>query len=604
MARCYPTRDQLGRLRVPLTQGEAYLLEGLLQHLDDSFEIFVQPFLNGDRPDFVVVRRNFGVLVLEVKDWELRNYRNPSGALSAWILVQNGAIIASPLAQAQKYKKNFYDLHVDLLFERNVRDRRAFSVVQPAVYFHNASTREVTHFCGRVPYMHLIGRDAVNTDGLSQLCSMAGLCNQSRIFDEQLYQSFRRFLVPPEHTTEIGQPINYTVRQSELIESRLGARQKVRGVAGCGKTKVLAARAVNAYRRTGNTVLILTFNITLRNYIHDRINEVRLPFPWSGFEITNYHQFISTQANNHNIHYDDILVAANDEDLFAPVAHEITRYDAILVDEVQDYEYVWLKVLLKYFLCQDGEFVVFGDEKQNVYGRSMGEDRFPRVPSTPGRWNELKKSFRLDSVSLRIAKEFQKHFFNGRYVIDDDAEPRQEDLFATDPGAIRYISAIGFSGSELYDIVREESLTFNIHPNDLVILTPTFDTLREIEYGFRTVAHERTTHGGETKEEYNRLREEHRAEHEFYIAIEGIRRGRKLHFWGNAGTSKFSTIHSFKGWEAHTLILVIADTDGVASSGGLDELIYVALTRAQKNLVIIDTVSDRYQSLFEALSQG
>lgn len=603
MARCYPAIDQLAQLRVPLTQGEAYLLEGLLQHLDDSYEIFVQPFLNGDRPDFVVMRRNFGVLVLEVKDWELRHYRNASGALSPWILIQNGATIASPLEQAQRYKKKFYDLHIGLLFERNIRDRRTFSIVQPAVYFHNASTREVSHFCGPVPYMHLIGRDAVTGEGLNQLCSMAGLRNQSHFFDEQFYQSFRRFLVPPEHTAEMGQPINYTARQLALIESRLGVHQKVRGVAGCGKTKVLAARAVNAYRRTGNTVLILTFNITLRNYIHDRINEVRLPFPWSGFEITNYHQFISTQANNHNIHYEDLLIAASNENLFAPVTRQISRYDAILVDEVQDYEYVWLKILLKHFLSRDGEFVVFGDEKQNVYGRSMGEDRFPRVPSVPGRWNELKTSFRLDSVSLLIAKEFQKRFFDGRYVIDDDAEPRQEDLFATDPGTIRYLSAIGFSGSELYEIARKETLSLNVHPNDLVILTPTVHTLRDIEYGFRTVARERTTLAGETKEEYERLREEHRTEGEFRTALEGIRRGRKLHFWGNAGTSKFSTIHSFKGWEAHTLILVIADTDGVASSGGLDELIYVALTRAQKNLVIIDTVSERYQSLFEALSQ-
>lgn len=603
MAYCYPQREQLDGLRVPLKEGEEYLLSALVQHLDDSYEIFVQPFLNGDRPDFVIMRRNFGIVVIEVNDWELRHYQNPNRALSPWILKQNGATIASPLEQAQKYKKNFYDLHVDLLFERNVRDRRTFSIVQPAVYFHNASTREVSHFCGRVPYMHLVGRDDVNGEGLNKLFSRAGLHSKSYHLDDQLYKSFRRFLVPPEHTAEIGQPINYTPRQLALTESRLAAHQKVRGVAGCGKTKVLARRAVNAYRRTGNTVLILTFNITLRNYIHDRLSEVRLPFPWSGFEITNYHQFVSTQANNHNILYDDLLNAASDENLFAPVTHQINRYDAILVDEVQDYEYVWLIILLKYFLSQDGEFVVFGDEKQNVYGRSMGEDRFPRVPTVPGRWNELKTSFRLDSVSLRIAKGFQRQFFDGRYVIDDDAEPRQDDSFATDPGTIRYLSAIGFSGSELYEIAREQALSLNVHPNDIVILTPTFDVLRDIEYGFRTVAHEQTTHAGETKEEYERLREEHKSDGKFRTALEGIRRGRKLHFWGNAGTLKFSTIHSFKGWEAHSLILVIADTDGVASSGGLDELIYVALTRAQKNLIIIDTVSERYKSLFESMSQ-
>lgn len=601
MAICYPTINEIENFRVRLRGGKEFLLQQLRHFLDDSYEIFVQPFLNGDRPDFVIIRRGFGVLIIEVKDWNLNAYRNIEGGLSPWLLKDNTRI-SSPLAQVQSYKNNFYKLHINLLFEKKIQNISHFSIVQPAVYFHEATQQLVNNYCHGIQYMHLLGRDSVINNGIGDLPPIANLTRRSMLFDDDLYNSFYLFLRPPDHMPDVGKEITYTPRQEELTRSEEGKHQKIKGIAGCGKTQVLARRAVNAYARTNSTVLILTFNITLRNYIHDKVSEVRLNFPWSGFEITNYHQFVRTQANNYNIHYDDLLVAANDETLFTPVINGIKRYEAIFVDEVQDYEYVWLTILIKYFLQETGEFVVFGDEKQNIYGRKMGEDKFPRVPSVPGRWNELNKSFRLDSATLQVAKKFQHKFFYGRYALDEQAEPRQGDLFET-PGIIKYRIAIGYSGMNLYNIVREEALFINVHPNNLVVLAPTFKTLRDIEYGFRIVAHERTTHAGETQEEYAKLRQQHINEYEFNRALDEIRHGRKLHFWGNAGTTKFSTIHSFKGWEAHTLILVIADTDGIEARTKLDELIYVAITRVRQNLVVIDTVGTRYRHFFEGLSQ-
>ena len=46
MALCFPPQDQINQFRVSLTEGEAYLLRCLQDNLDDSFEVFVQPFLN------------------------------------------------------------------------------------------------------------------------------------------------------------------------------------------------------------------------------------------------------------------------------------------------------------------------------------------------------------------------------------------------------------------------------------------------------------------------------------------------------------------------------------------------------------------------------
>ena len=51
MAKCFPA--DVARLK--LEPGEPELLSFLMENLGDEYEIYVQPFLCGDRPDFVIV---------------------------------------------------------------------------------------------------------------------------------------------------------------------------------------------------------------------------------------------------------------------------------------------------------------------------------------------------------------------------------------------------------------------------------------------------------------------------------------------------------------------------------------------------------------------
>jgi predicted transposase YbfD/YdcC len=608
MALCFPSLEEIGRFRVPLEPGERCLLDFLLLHLDDNYEIYAQPFLNGDRPDIVIVRPDAGALVIEVKDWHLSHYRNSQGGLASWELQENSARVRSPLAQVETYKQNLYELHIDQLFERNIRDKRYFSIVQTAVYFHNESTENAQSFCFGARYTHILGHNALNAKDFDALLQKTRLNRPSFLFDSDLCRSFKRFLKPPEHTPDMGKDIQYTKRQQDLITSQANSRQKVRGVAGCGKTKVLAGRAVSAYGRTKEQVLILTFNITLRNYIHDRLNEVRAPFPWSGFEITNYHQFVKSQANNYELEYSDLLVAADQENFFASVKDRIRRYRTILIDEVQDYKTEWLRSLTNYFLADDGELVVFGDEKQNVYGRDMGNDRFPVIPSIPGRWNELNESFRMGTATFQIAQEFQNVYFKDLYELDRDVKMMQGDIFEKPAQFQYYVKQ--HDSRQIFQLIRNEILTLDIHPNDLVVLAPTHETIRALEYNFRHVSHERTSHAGETEEEYTSLVQQHNLENvehpendpKFKRELEHIRRGRKLHFWANAGTIKFSTIYSFKGWEAHTLILIISNVHSIEEQGSLNELTYTALTRASKNLIVVDC-GGLYHNFFNRIAE-
>jgi hypothetical protein len=594
MAICFPSLEQVSNYRVPLTAGEKYFLEALCLYLDDSYEIYIQPFLNGDRPDFLIMRKNYGVFIVEVKDWNLDHYGFSDDPCHSWFLVKDKTKIKSPLAQAQSYKENLYNIHLNELFERNIKNKKNFSIVQVGVYFHNSTASKIKEFLRQPKFIQLLGIDDLNEVDIANI-----LKRSNNFFDDELYSKFRRFFNPPNHNPDEGEEIKYTPKQMDLVQSKGNYRQKIRGIAGCGKTKVLAGRAVNAYARTGKTVLILTFNITIRNYIHDCISKVRLPFPWSGFEITHYHQFVKTQANNYGLICDE--KSFDDEIFFNSVEESINRYSVILVDEVQDYKHEWLRVLIKNFLEEDGEFVVFGDEKQNIYARPLGDDRFPIIPSISGRWNELNTSFRLKDEIFRISQLFQKKYFAGRYQLDIDIELYQQDLLEYSLGGkmIYKNFTINFNSTEAVGMLVRCVEKLKIHPNDLVVVSLTYDVLRDFEYKYRMITRERTTISGETMEEYVEITKRYNNQEDIKLELENVRRGRKIHFWGNAGTAKFSTIHSFKGWEADTLVLILDDLDKVRSQGGyLDELIYVALTRARKNLIIFDFVGGEYKEFF------
>lgn len=74
MAKFFPIYEEILRLRVKPEVGELFLLDFLKSHLDDSFEVFFNPFLNGDRPDIIIMKENQGVLIIEVKDYILESY--------------------------------------------------------------------------------------------------------------------------------------------------------------------------------------------------------------------------------------------------------------------------------------------------------------------------------------------------------------------------------------------------------------------------------------------------------------------------------------------------------------------------------------------------
>ncbi|MFP5272177.1 UvrD-helicase domain-containing protein [Coleofasciculus sp.] len=617
MAQLFPSEANISKLKVKPTKGERCLLDCLKETLDDRFEIYYQPFLNGDQPDIIIMRKNYRVMIVEVKDWDLSSYYIDSK--KQWKLKQNNSILKSPIAQVKTYKNNLFDLHIENLLERKIENDKFYGIVSCAVYFHKEDKNSLSIFLANGfesekdrEFIKVFGRDSLNPEKLRIILSDAQLYQRSSLFDEQIYNSFRRYLQPPFHTIEQGIEINLTARQKKLTLSEPRPRRKIKGVAGSGKTLILARRAVNSHKRTGDKVLILTYNITLKNYIHDRISEVREEFSWNSFYINNYHDFINAELNNVGIKID---VPENFEtwsspdktqyfeenyysnkNLFEGIKQKLRKYNAILIDELQDYKEEWQTIIMKFFLAEDGEYVVFGDVKQNIYKRALDEYKDYKAVGMPGAWNVLNESFRLSTKVAHIAEKFQETFFQEKYKIDKVKIIKNNNN--NKPEVFDYLDYMkNTSLNIVVDNIYNKINKYNIHPNDICFLSFTIQTVREIDYFIRNDKHEKTKVMFESKEIYDKIMSDKAKYTISKIEIKEIGENKKANFWINSGTVKLSTIHSFKGWEINTLVLIIEDyTED--SDDSMDELIYTGITRCRQNLIVVNLGNSKYHNFF------
>jgi hypothetical protein len=120
-----PPLPALQSLRTPLTPGERRVLDFFRRHLPPGWEIYVQPHLNGLRPDFVLLHPHAGIAVFEVKDWNLDAMRyfvsDRGGSLALWCEDRNGQQFRqreNPVEKVLRYNKEKMTLYFPRLGTR------------------------------------------------------------------------------------------------------------------------------------------------------------------------------------------------------------------------------------------------------------------------------------------------------------------------------------------------------------------------------------------------------------------------------------------------------------------------------------------------------
>jgi hypothetical protein len=636
MAEIYPPFENINRLKVKPTAGELFLLKYLVDNLPADYEVYFQPFLNGDMPDIVVLRKNAGVIIIEVKDWNFNSYYIDSE--NKWYSVtSNNHSIKSPFQQVFGYKSNMFNLHINGLAEKNVMDKHFYNIIKPFVYFHFASEEELKKIYIKAELELKTNRDDLNQKyrnkvienssynksmdywshkakqinrdkGLSLYGNkitklLTSLTSSQDLFTDEIYKEFKRYLKPPFHVASQGKDIIYDKKQTRLIKSGSGF-QKIKGIAGSGKTTILAKRAVNAHKRHDEHVLILTYNKTLRNFIKDKISEVREDFSWGMFAITNYHSFITQILNECSFEisppenkkakaeYFDKLYS--DENLFDDHIDKIKKkYQTILIDEVQDYQSAWIKIIKKYFLLPDGEMVLFGDDSQNIYKRNVSKKK-PAIVQGFGSWERLSKSYRskLDSPIISMTQKFQQDFLAEKYDMDlVELTPTQGVL-----PSFCILDSYSFSDMEdvkkIFKIIIHYIKEYVIHSNDVCIVSTNLPILRKLDMTIRSEMNEKTQTTFEEEEIFIKLEKKHyNDKSQLYAELENIRSSKKFSFYLNSGLIKLSTVHSFKGLESSTVIYLLMKDDE-------EEMAYTGITRAKNNLIVFLQNGNKYDVFF------
>lgn len=576
-----------------------------------TYDVFFRPSICTDVPDIVLANLSHGIILL--------------------IVCEDIDNLDICYRRIENIKSFLFSTHLKSIKIDSVLNKTVYNSVKTAIYFPKSSKSEVEEQITNVnEKLNSNRRKAIAKD---QKCDETDVKIEDKDYFEYIlqiypaddlsqklnsirangfksdyYNELLSIITGHWHSYKDGdQNFRLSDRQKEFVRSD-SKRLRVKGVAGCGKTQVVANRAVEQHLRTGDKVLILTFNISLIQYVRMRINQVPADFSTTMFEITNYHRFFKSMANRYA---DGALLSDYDNaDFFYPYANKITKYKTIIIDEAQDFKTEWFDSIIKYFLDPDGSISVFGDGEQNIYERKMeAETNMPTIPTFTGRWNEMSERVSMRIINPQIAT-LSSHF--AIEFMDRNAQPLSSQSvfsFEDDYCHIKYWN-VGSEkkGLELCKNINWIIQTYKLSTSDVVVMGESINILRDITCSYTNLTNMQSMINFETFEQYDELQKQKQDNVAYFERdLEDIRRAAKTHFTTDCKAIKFSTIHSFKGWESKNVILLLQPEmkddekfEGyyIKAKENTPALIYTAITRARNNLFIINLGNKRYDSFF------
>jgi Nuclease-related domain/AAA domain len=572
----HPSKAELAQRRV-LNAGETKVLDSLDRALHWGWEIYAQPHLNGLRPDFVLLHPDGRAVAIEVKDWTFDTWsiqwrtRPDSAPIPVGRLGERRLTQRNPLEQVLNYRS-------EIAKHYSVAPDGRPGPVDVALVFPFARREAIID--SLAPALEHRRSNSVALLGAEELADLDQLetmvCSSSTSGPSEAVAHLREWLVGPSEVIAT-EPVPLTPRQRELITSRTsGGYRRVRGAAGSGKSLVLAARAAHLARE-GKDVLVVSFNHTLTSYLRTIAQSFGADsrhITWLGFhewcarvmaDTGRWPMYQALWSGNHSTHavLNSELPRVVAEALDADPDELAERYDAILVDEGQDFLPDWWDCLRR--VCRsDGEMVLAADPAQDIFGRASNwtEGRMSGAGFV-GKWADLGVSHRMPLPLIPLARSFAQQFLPEAEALLPE-EPRQLRL-NIDTCSLRWVQT---SESQLLeDAVEETKRTLaaavgqgvKLHtPGNFVLLTDANARGRELVAQLDVAGFDFA--------------------HTFASSSQEQRAAKKAFFLGGPRPGA-TTAHSFKGWESPVIVVCIAR----GNSQQALSLLYSAMTRLKAN---------------------
>ena len=585
------------------TEGERqfYKFLEVVAKPDSRHITWYTPNIEGKEPDFILFSQNVGLIIFEVKDWVLDQIKE---ANPQYFRLQVGNKIESRKNPFQQSRDYLYDI-VDkikkdgqLIARDPVHHGKIKIPFGCGVVFPNINRNEYTEN----------GFDAVTgTDKIffwDDLHPSSNICSDptGKCFQDALEEKFTppfKFSITSRELQHLKQLLFPTIKielpergNGQIYEKRIerikildhhqeaiarkfdGGHRIISGPSGSGKTLVLVHKAafLKQYNPAIKNILFVCYNITLVNYIKRLLADKLVPMGEDGVTVCHFYELCE------DIIGEEIVFEKEDTEYYEMVLQEalskigdyLMRYDAILVDEGQDFTGDMLKVVTALLNPKTNNLTIAFDDNQNIYcektnWKDMGVHAQGRVHKIPCVYRN----------TIEIS-EFASRFIRQRSGKTDNPKTDQREMFpdfsdfhGPEPEINRFQSfeeITGYVGEKTREIVKTENCPYS----EIAVIYAMKNPGKNLKTPLPQMIESTLASKGILS---SWVSENYRSKKTYDITTNSV---------------TISTIHSVKGLD-HSIVFLIG-LDYLEPKAWTEEqinnLVYVAITRARYRLII------------------
>ena len=426
---------------------------------DVDYTVWYSPDIEGREPDFIIYNDEIGLVIFEVKDWSLHQILEADRKQFRLFINGTEESRKNPMLQARDYffacmealKKDGRLMSVNHGQHGNPKVPISCGVIFPNINkmeFKEKALEAVVEFDKVLFWDDLhpespLVRDATGKAFKEVLiekfeprfpCQLTG---KEKVFLKQIiFPSVRveqsRKQGEAEFSSLESRISSLDHHQEALARKYDGGHRILKGPSGCGKTLILIHKILFLlrYNPSIKSILFVCFNITLVRYIKRMLAEKQAPFGRHAIDVVHFYELCILITG------DKVDFEGQDKDYYQIVLDDAIeaskryrKYDAILIDEGQDFSDDMFKVVLNLLNPATDTLTIALDENQNIYLRTRNWKELGI--HAVGRTHTIKFVYR----STKELTKFATCFLLENKEIETSEKPKQGELF---PGYFDY----------------------------------------------------------------------------------------------------------------------------------------------------------------------
>ncbi|UCG66199.1 MAG: AAA family ATPase [Deltaproteobacteria bacterium] len=414
---------------------------------DAQYIVWYLPDIKGEEPDFLLFCEKIGLIIFEVKDWALSQIKK--AAPNSFTIDIDGKYETrgNPFHQARHYFETLMEkIRADGRLVSKVLEHRGNPKIpiDYGVVFPNINKYEYTEkgLGAVIDTNKIFFWDDLHPD--SDICQdKTGKCflqALKRMFPPKFsFKTTRSDLdylkhlifpvvcieepkrTPCAYEEQIKHLKIFDNNQEAIARKYHGGHRIIIGPSGTGKTLILVhtAAVLRRYNPNVKSILFVCYNITLVNYIKRLLSRKKVGLGKGRVEVYHFYELCSkilgeevTYEKESDEYYESVVSKT-----LSRVKDKEMKYDAILVDEGQDFSDDMFRIITN-LLNPDTEYLAIAlDEEQNVYDRKLSWKDFG--VEARGRAHRVSCVYRNTQEICRFAN---------RFIGKDIGESKTQDL--------------------------------------------------------------------------------------------------------------------------------------------------------------------------------